>query len=338
MSARELPPSAQVMRLLQGYWVSQTTTMLARLSIPDHLAGGARSVDQLAEVTNIRPRILLRLLRAAAELDLVNEERPGRYRVTELGKYLQTDSPTSLRHYAIGLVGPGHWVPWGRFEEAIRTGEPTAPKSLGMSAWEYYAAYPEEGEHFFRAMGELSAMAAAEVARVFDPSSAGVIVDVGGAYGVLLAKLLERAPEARGILFDLPSVIDSARDDIGRSPLADRLEVIGGDFFEEVPRGGDLYVLRSILHDWDDEHASQILASCRRAAKSESRLLVIEMMVPEPWASSPAHLLDLNMLVMLGGIERTETEYAALLADSGWELRQAIPTSGPFSVLEATAV
>jgi len=336
MSAAEASPQAQVMRLLQGYWVSQTTAALARLGIPDELAGGPRHVDRLAETSGVRPRLLLRLLRAGAELGLVAEGEPDCYGLTELGECLRRDSPLSLREYALGLVAPGHWDPWGRFEEAIRTGEATAPQVLGMKMWDYYAVHTEEGDHFSRAMGELSAMALADVTRVIDSSTAGVVVDVGGAYGVLLAKLLEQNPQSRGILFDLPGVIDKAQLEVSRSPLAGRIDVVGGDFFQQVPGGGDLYVLKSILHDWDDEHATRILATCRQAAAPGSRLLVIEMVVPEPWAPSPVHLIDLNLLVMMGGVERTQSEYAALLVDSGWDLKQATPT-GLFSVLEAVA-
>lgn len=336
MPAVEPTPQAQVMRLLQGYWVAQTTAVLASLGIADQLASGPRPVDRLAETCGVRPRLLLRLLRAGAELGLVAETEPDSYRLTELGECLRTDAPLSLREYALGLVAPGHWEPWGRFEEALRTGEATAPQVLGMPMWDYYAVHTDEGDHFSRAMGELSAMAMAEVTGVIDASTAGVVVDVGGAYGPLLAKLLEQNPQARGILFDLPSVVDRARLQVSESPLAGRIDVVGGDFFQEVPGGGDLYVLKSILHDWDDEHAIRILTSCRRAAPRGSRLLVIEMVVPEPWAPSPVHLIDLNLLVMMGGVERTQSEYAALLVGSGWELQRASPT-GLFSVLEAVA-
>jgi hypothetical protein len=320
--------------MLQGYWVAQITAVLARLGIPDQLAHGPRRAHRVAEVIGAHPGAVLRLLRAAALLGLVREVDSARYELTELGDCLRTDAPASVRAYALGVVAPGHWGPWAELETAIRTGQPTAPAVLGAPVWEYYAAHPEEGGHFADAMGELSSMAAADVAAVADASGHEELVDVGGAYGVLLTGLLERNPTARGVLFDRPDVLDAARRKLGRSSLAERIDLVAGDFLEEVPEG-DLYLLKQILHDWDDDDATTILGNCRRAAREGSSLLVVEMIVPEPWAPSPVHLLDLTMLVMLGGRERTLAEYDGLLGAAGWKRARVVPTSGPFSVIEA---
>jgi hypothetical protein len=181
----------------------------------------------------------------------------------------------SLREYTLEVVAPGHWAPWGELEDAVRTGHPTAPRILGAPVWDHYADHPEEGEHFSLAMGELSAMASADVAAVVDVPPSATIVDVGRAHGALLTGLLEKAPDARGVLIDRPAVVEAARARLDRSGVGQRIEPVAGDFFEGVP-AGDPYLLKQVLHDWDDERACDILAACRHTAHPESRVLVVE--------------------------------------------------------------
>ncbi|NRQ33370.1 SAM-dependent methyltransferase [Nonomuraea sp. NN258] len=330
-------PRDYVHRLLIAMWDSQIVIVLARLGVPDALAAGPRSASELAAASGANPDALLRLLRAAATIGLLAEtERPDHYRLTEAGECLRADSPTALRELALAYGSPTVWGLIGAFEGSVRTGDPAAPAMLGHSFWEHLATHPDEAEHFSLAMGEQSAAASADVAAAVDASAYGRIVDVGGAYGVLLAALLAKAPGAGGVLFDRPPVIEAAGQHLRDSPLAPRIELVGGDFFEQVPKG-DLYLLKWILHDWDDERAARILTTCRQAAAPGARLLVVEMLLPEPWAPSQTHLYDLAMLVLLGSRERTLTQYRDLLRSGGWELESVTPTAGHYSVLQAVA-
>jgi hypothetical protein len=242
-----------------------------------------------------------------------------------------------MREQALTFGTPTMWQLVGRLDHAVLTGESPAPEILGGSLWDYFNDHPAEALHFSRAMGEQSARAADDVAAVVDASRYARIVDVGGAHGDLLAAVLAKAPDAKGVLFDRPPVIEQARQALVGSSLGSRLELVGGDFFAHLP-AGDLYLLKWILHDWDDEHAQQILAAIGRAAPAGARLMVVEMLLPEPWAPSPVHLFDLSMMVLLGSRERTEKEYDVLLAAAGWELEKVTPTSGLFNVLQAVAI
>jgi SAM-dependent methyltransferase len=219
------------------------------------------------------------------------------------------------------------------------TGHSVTTAALGMEIWEYYKENPEEGATFAGAMGGLSASVSAQVATRYDASRFARIVDVGGSQGVLLAGLLAAAPQATGVLFDRPEVIDKARPVITARGLAGRMELVGGDFFTEVPSGGDLYVLKSVLHDWDDDHALRILANCHRAAQPGSTLLLVEGVLPTEPQPSPIHLINLYMFLQVDGRERTREEHQALLEAAGYRLERVIPPAPdgyhPWSLLEA---
>ncbi len=340
-SDRTAPPPfrRRVLEMIQGYWVSQICGAVARLGLPDHLLDGPRDVLELAGLTASDPDGLGRLLRAAATVGLFTELENERFELTTLGAQLATsDAVGSLGDLAIALTAPGHWLPYGRLLEAVVTGQPQARQALGTDPWSYYGSHPEERWHFARAMGAISMQAAEAVARHYDASRFRRIVDVGGSQGVLLTGLLQAAPAASGVLFDLPEVIDGARERLATSDLADRVELVGGDFFEHVPAGGDLYLLKSILHDWDDERALRILRNVQHAAAPGARLAVIEVLLPHEPGPSRAHLGNLLMLVELGGRERTLDHYADLLDRAGFELQQTIPVpipAWPFTVVEA---
>jgi ubiquinone/menaquinone biosynthesis C-methylase UbiE len=211
-----------------------------------------------------------------------------------------------------------------------------AREALGMELFDWYAQNPEEAGFFNAAMGNLSALAASELMRVYDFSAVRTVADVGGAHGVLLTTVLRANPAARGILFDLPHVIETAAEVIVAAGLSQRCELVSGDFFEAVPDGADLHLLKQIIHDWDDERATQILKNCHRALAAAGRLLLVEMVIPPDNQPSPAQAMDLNMLVLLGGRERTEQEYQSLLEAAGFRLERIIQTHSPFSVIEAT--
>lgn len=211
-----------------------------------------------------------------------------------------------------------------------------AREALGEELWQWYGENPEEAGFFSAAMGNLSALAAGELVRVYDCTTARTVADIGGAHGVLLAAALRANPDARGILFDLPHVIAPAADALEGQGVADRCELASGDFFETVPGGADLHILKQIVHDWDDEHAARILANCHRALAPAGKLLLVEMVPPPDNRPSPAQPMDLNMLVLLGGRERTAEEYGTLLGGAGFRMDRVIPTHSPFSIIEAT--
>ena len=335
---QEIPPSAAMMGLITGYWVSQAVGVVAQLGVADQLRDGARRSTELARDVRADPDALYRVLRLLASIGVFTEGPPDSFGLTPLGETLRTDAPDSVRNFAVTETAPGHWLPWGKLHESVRTGQPMAREALGMELFEWYAQDPEEAGFFNAAMGNLSALAASELVRVYDFSTVQTVMDVGGAHGVLLATALHANPNARGILFDLPHVIATAGDAIAAEGLSERVELVSGDFFEEVPPGADLHLLKQIVHDWDDERVTRLLATCHRALNPAGTLLLVEMVIPADNRPSPAQAMDLNMLVVLGGRERTEAEYRQLLQTAGFRLHQIIPTHSPFSVIEATRV
>jgi hypothetical protein len=276
------------------------------------------------------------VLRLLASLGVFREVAPRSFGLTPLGETLRADVPGSVRDVAIMLTAPGHWLPWGRLHDSVRTGRPTTREALGMELFDWYARNPDEGAFFNAAMGNLSALAAGEVVRVVDVSPVRTVMDVGGAHGVLLTAVLGANPTARGILFDLPHVIATASDRIEAQGLSGRCELVSGDFFEGLPEGADLHLLKQILHILDDERATCLLRICHRALSADGKLLVVEMVIPADNRPSPALAMDLNMLVLQPGRERTEEEYRRLLRAAGFRFERAIPTQSPFSVIEAT--
>ena len=334
------PPHAVLMQMVMGTWVAQIASAFAQLGIADNIAKGKLSVDELAEECSANPEALYRLLRAAASIGLCVETAPRHFALTPIGDALRADAHHSMRDFVVAETARGHWLPWGRLADAVRRGGPMTEEVLGVSAWEYYAQNIDEGHCFARAMGNLSTIVSEDVARVYDAGDVKRIVDVGGSEGVLLRGLLDRVPGARGVLFDRPEIIEGAKGAVGASGLADRVELVSGDFLTEAPAGGDLYLLKSILHDWPDEQCETIVRNIHRAAAPDSRLLVVEMTLPDGPAGtpSPVPLMDMNMLVMLGGRERTASEFGALLARCGYMVERVVPTPGPFSVIEARRV
>lgn len=329
------PPHVAMFQIINGMWVSQIASAVAQLGIADFIAAGTRHVEHLAEECSAQPDTLYRLLRAAQTIGLCHETAPKEFALTAVGETLRSAAPGSMRDLVIAETAPGHWLPWGRLTDAVRRGSPMATETLGMNPWEYYARNPEEGHCFARGMSNLSAVASRDVAAVYIVGEAKRIVDVGGSEGVLLRGLLRGAPNARGLLFDRPEIIEYARASIDASDFRDRIDLAGGDFFTAVPEGADVYVLKSILHDWSDAECETILRNVHRAAAPNARLVLVEMLLPDEPQPSPVSLMDMNMLVMLGGRERTREEFSALLGRCGFALERTVPTPGMFVVLEA---
>jgi|tagenome__1003787_1003787.scaffolds.fasta_scaffold20960473_2 hypothetical protein len=316
------PSSAGLLRLIYGYQVSQAIHVAAVLGIADQLADGPRAVGDLASATATHAATLHRLLRALAAVEVLHEQPDGTFGLTALGEALRGPAGSMAAFHA----RPYHWAAWGQLLHSVRTGENAFGAVHGVDVWEYRARHPEEGAIFDAAMTGFSRRVNAAVATAHDFSRYGVIVDVGGGHGALLAGILSRHPGVRGVLFDQPAVVAGAD--------ADGFEVVGGSFFESVPEGGDAYLLKSVLHDWEDQAAIEILRACRRAARAGTALLVIERDFQLP----ATKLSDLNMLVGPGGRERTTEEYAALLAAAGYALVGETPTTAEVSVFEARAI
>ena len=258
-------------------------------------------------------------MRAAMELGLVASTPDGRFSLTALGETLRSDVPGSMRDSAIALTAPGHWLPWGRLSEAVRTGRRQTPETLGAELFQYYSDNPYEGCAFTGAMSVSSVQVADEIARVLDTSSAKLVVDVGGASGTLIAALLMKNPTLEGTILDRPDVVPRAKTAVAERGLSSRCHVVEGDFFVAVPEA-DIHLLKYIIHDWDDEQSILILSNCARTLRPKGRVVLVERVMPEDDRASQTSLSDLNMLVVLPGRERTAREYAGLIARAGLRL------------------
>jgi hypothetical protein len=324
-----------MLQIITGYWISQAVGSAARLGVSDQLADGPRKSSEVATAVGADPVNLFRLMRMLASIGVFTMDTEERFALTPLGDTLRSGVPGSLRDFAVAETSPGHWLPWGRMYEAIKTGKPMCNPALGMELFDWYSQNPEEGEYFNGAMGNLSAAVSGEVTRIYDFANVQKVVDVGGSHGILLGAILKANPRVRGILFDLPHVTATARESLDTQGIGERCEVVTGNFFESVPPGADLHVLKQIIHDWSDSECTTILKSCHQALNPNGKLLLVEMVIPPDNSPSMAQAMDLNMLVLLTGRERTESEYRTLLAAGGFKLERVIPTHSPFSVIEA---
>jgi hypothetical protein len=312
--------------MIAGHTRTQLVYLAARLRLADRLASGPRPSAELAREVGVDAPALHRLLRALAEIELVVEVEEGVFQLTPVGEHLREDAPNSL-HAAAICAGETFSRAWGDLLESVRTGETAFERVFGVPIFDYLSQRPELGETFGRYLSASSAAVEAVVVETYGFSPFRCIVDVGGGRGTLLTAILRANPSATGVLFDLPPVIARAEPWIEEQGLAGRCRPVAGSFFEAVPEGGDLYLLKWILHDWDDERAIRILQGCRRAMDSNARLLVLESVMPE--RMTPDHtgaLVDIQMLVLTGGRERTEAEWRALLDRGGFRLARVMPT------------
>jgi precorrin-6B methylase 2 len=332
--------------VLFGFQASQVLVAAAELGVADLIADGARTGDDLAAATGTDPDALRRLLRTMAGLGLVDEVAPGSFRLADHGLALR-DGPQGLRSLARLFGGEHVWRPWGELVDAVRRGsdrdEITFERMYGEPAMAYYGARPELEAVFNDAMTEGTLRALPGIVAAYDWSRFTRLVDVGGGNGTLMGALLGAAPATRGVVFDVAAGLAHTADHLARAGVADRCELVAGDFFESVPDGGDGYVIKSVLHDWDDERCTALLANCRRAIAPEGRLVVIEPVLPEriehPGQMTMTLMSDLNMLLLTGGRERTESDFRALLAGAGFELTAVQPTGGTdYSLVEARPV
>lgn len=331
-------PAAALRRLASGHWVAQAVHVAATLGIADLLRDQPRTSDELAEATGAHADSLYRLLRALAALGVLREEHGRRFALTPVGELLRSDAEGSLHGWAAFVGRPYIWQAWSALRDSVRTGENAFRHVYGTSVWEYRAGNPEEAAIFDGAMAALTRGDIGAVLDAYDFSRFGTVVDVGGGNGALLGALLAAYPTVCGVLFDQEHVVAAADELLRTAGVADRCEIVAGSFFDDVPPGGDAYVLKSIVHDWEDAEAAAILRVCRRAAGEESVLLVVERELGAPNEDASAKLSDLNMLVAAGGRERTADEYAQLFDVAGFRLVRVVPTAGTFCVFEAVPV
>src|ERR687885_2897900 len=338
MTADETSPRDTLLRMTNAFQVSQAIYVAATLGIADLLEDGPKSADELAETTGTHAPTLYRLLRALASVGIFIET-DGRLGLTPLAEYLRTDTPGSLRAFAMLVGQQSFWRSWGHLLHSVRTGEPAFRKVHGTGPFEYWAGHPEEAAVFDAAMTSLSSGVVDAVVRSYDFSGISVLVDVGGGEGELLAAILAANPSLRGILFDQPHVVRSVGALLERAGVADRCEVVGGSFFEAVPTGADAYLLKSVIHDWDDEAAIDILRACRAAMDDRGgKLLVVERVIRAGNDPDPAKFSDLNMLVIPGGQERAADDFELLYAEAGFELSDIIRTGSPYNIIEGSPV
>jgi O-methyltransferase domain/Dimerisation domain len=318
--------------MAMGYSVSRALYVTAKLGIADLLSAGPRGSDDLAKACGANPGALFRLLRAMASLGLFTEVSPRKFSLTPMGETLKSKQPAAVRETVLALAGSWGWASFAEFEYAVRTGKPGFEKALGMNAFEYLSKNPEEGALFNDAMIGVHGPEPAAVAKAFDFSGLGTLVDVGGGTGSLIAAILKANPKLKGVLFDMPHVEKPARDRLASMGLVDRCRVEAGSFFDSVP-AGDGYVLSHIIHDWDEPRCLKILGNCLRA-NPKAKVMIVEMVIPPGDAPHPGKMLDLMMLNVPGGMERTGAEYGELLGKAGYRMTRVVPTESAVSVVE----
>jgi O-methyltransferase/methyltransferase family protein len=328
----------QLQFLMSGHWIAQAIGVAADLGIADLLSKGPKTSGELAIATGSDHQSLYRLMRALASVGVFNEVEPERFALTPIAEGLRADAPASQRDRALQMCSDVQWRTWGQLGYSVRTGQPAFKQVHGMDAWEYRARNPDVDARFNAAMTSLATQVANAIASAYDFSGLGILVDVGGGHGALLVAILRANPRLRAVLFDLPQVAEGAREPLRAAGLLERCDIVGGNMFEEVPAGGDAYVLSRVIHDWNDAHSVTVLANCRRVMTSCNKLLLAEEVLPPGDQPSYGKLTDLNMLVSPGGRERTEAEYRTLYAAAGFELTRVIPTRSRISLIEGEPV
>ena len=324
----------QLLQMIIGSWVSRAIYVAAKLRVADRLNDGPRSAEELAAEAEVAPRPLYRVLRALAGVGVFAQQADGRFRLNPLAEPLRQGGPDSLRALAV-MLGEETNRSWGGLPETVRTGETAFDRVYGQPVFAYLGEHPEQAKIFDAAMSGVTARAMLAVLDAYDLSGVGTLADVGGGLGTNLAAALVRYPAMRGLLFDQPQVVERARPRLEAAAVRGRCAVEGGDFFQEAPGGADAYLLGHILHDWDDTRAGLILDNLRRAMPAGAKLLLVECVLPEGDGAPFGKLLDLQMMVVFGGLERTEEEYRRLLAAHGFRLTRVVPTAGEHSVIEA---
>lgn len=335
---RMVPAPAAMFDLVLGAWIAQSIAAAVDLGVADALKDGPLAIDELAERVQADPDALRRLLRALIGKGIFRQGGDGRYALNALGETLRTDVPGSAAGMARFVGSRQHREHWSELTQAVRTGQAQLPVLRGKPAFEYLAEDPEFAEVFHAAMTSASALGIVPVVAGYDFSQYTTIADVGGGMGHLLAAILDATPSARGLLYDLPEVIVNAGPFLAEQGVVDRVDLVEGSFFESVPPGADAYVLKSVIHDWNDEQSVDILRKVRAAAEPDKKVLLVETVIPDGDGDFVGKWIDVEMLLNNPGRERTADEFRHILNLAGFEMTRVVPTASPFSVVEGKAV
>lgn len=330
-----VPAPLALLELAQGSMMTQAIYVAAELRVADVLRDGPLSAEEIARKVNANPEAVYRLLRLLASYSIFAELSDRRFKLTPMAEALRSDTPNSMRGMAVLMGHPIHWEDWGHLVDSVRTGEPSLPKLRGMGAFEYLESNPEYGAVFYQGVTNLSDLETAPILAAYDFSRYHTIVDVGGGRGALLAGILQRSTNSRGILFDSRAVNSGAEAVMADAGVADRCTIESGGLFDPVTPGGDAYVLKHIVHDWPDSKTLEILKNVRDAISADGRLLLIEFVPTEGNAQHPGKLVDLWLMLLVGGKERTPAQYSELLASAGFRLDRVVQTASPVSIVEA---
>lgn len=335
--SNDLRPTLKLLEMISGNWVSQSVYAVAKLGIADLLKDGPQNIDELAQATGADVQSLYRLMRALASVGVFTEVEDRCFQVTPIAECLQTENPNSLRALSI-LWGEEQFQAWAEILYSVKTGKCAYEHQNGVSFFDYLEQNAEAARTFDEAMTTYSQQTHISVADAYDFSGINKIVDVGGGHGTLISSILEAYPNLRGVLFDSAHAIEGAQKHIQAAGLSERCELVAGDFFKSLPSGEDVYVLSSIIHDWDDDSSIAILKNCHDAMVENGKLLLVEMVISPGNEPFFGKLLDLHMLIMHGGHDRTEAEYRTLLAQTGFKMTKIITTKSLRSVIEAVRV
>jgi hypothetical protein len=337
-ASAQMPAHAELLQMLTGKWVSTMISTVARFGVADHLEPGPKSIAELASLTGTQEQALYRLLRAAASVGVFTELEDGRFANTALSEPLRTNAVPCIRNMAMMMLDGFHVDSWAELPWCVETGRPAPYKLFGMGSFEWFAQNPGETVNFHHAMSDLSQADSPVIAAAYDFSRFTSVMDVAGGLGTLLAAILARTPQLRGTLFEVPAVAEQAKTSPILSRHGDRVACISGSFLDAIPGGADVYIMKHILHDWDDADAGKILANVRKVIGPQGRLLIVEQVVTPRNEPGAAKVMDLEMMVLPGGRERTEQEWGELLAASGFRLDKVIHTPVPQCILEGVPV
>ncbi len=333
---QQMQPEAMIMMLATGAFVSQAVYCAAHLRIADLLAGGPRSADELAVETQTDPHSLYRLLRSLASVGVLTEVGSKTFANTPASETLRVDSPTSQRDMVLMINDPEHVRVISNMLYSVRTGKPAWEHVHGVSVFEYfYEVNKPAGEVFNQAMTSFSRQTIPAILAAYDFSDAATITDIAGGVGHLLGAVLQKYPNATGVLFEIPQVLAHAPAMLDSYDVSDRVEIAAGDFTEAIPVKADVYMLKHIIHDWYDDKCQKILGNIRESMPDDARVLIIDAVIPPGNDSHPGKILDLEMLISPGGMERTAEEFESLLTKSGFKMTRIIPTPSPISIVEA---
>ncbi len=323
-------------RLLTGTWISQMLYAAAKLGLADHLAGEPMAAEDLAPAVGVQAEPLYRLLRALAGEGVFAEDEHRRFSLTPMAELLRSDVAGSKQAMAI-MLGEEHHAAWGQILYSLQTGKPAFDHVYGQPIFDYLAGHPEAARVFDAAMTAVHGSETAQMLAAYDFSGVKTLADIGGGNGSLITMVLQRYPQLKGILYDIDHVVARAKPRLEAAGVADRCQVVAGNFFESVPAGADTYLMRHIIHDWDEARCIQILKHVRAVLPAGGKLLLIEVVVPTGNEPSFGKLMDINMMVLPGGKERTADEYRALYAAADFKLSRIVPTAGAMSLIEGVA-